>query len=78
VDCCIRKARTAGEFNAHKWTLVKQEINLVHYWTKLPVQMSARSKARAVFDRSNTGIVGSNPARCMDVCSHFSVLCCSV
>jgi hypothetical protein len=30
--------------------------------------MAARSKARIVFDRSNTGIVDSNPARGMDVC----------
>jgi hypothetical protein len=40
--------------------------------------MAARSKARTDFYRSNTGIVGSNPARGMDVCSHFSVLCCPV
>jgi hypothetical protein len=27
---------------------------------------------------SNTGIVGSNPARAMDVCPHSSVPCCPV
>jgi hypothetical protein len=37
--------------------------------------MAARSKARVVFDRSNTRIVGSNPARGMAVCPRFSVLC---
>jgi hypothetical protein len=37
--------------------------------------MAARSKARTVFGRSNTGIVGSNPAWGMDVCPPFSVLC---
>jgi hypothetical protein len=32
-----------------------------------------RSKARTVFGRSNTGIVGSNPTRGMDVCPRFCV-----
>jgi hypothetical protein len=40
--------------------------------------MAARSKARTVFNRSNTGIVGSNPARGMYMCPRFSVLCCPV
>jgi hypothetical protein len=40
--------------------------------------MAVRSKARNVFDRSNTGIAGSNPNRGMDVCPRFSVLCCFV
>jgi len=34
----------------------------------LIVPMATRSKARMVFDRLDTGIVGSNPARGMDVC----------
>jgi len=40
--------------------------------------MAALSKARTAFDRSNTGIVGSNPARGIDVCLRFSVLFCPV
>jgi hypothetical protein len=32
-----------------------------------PVTVAARSKARNVFGSSNTGIVGSNPSRGMDV-----------
>jgi hypothetical protein len=43
-----------------------------------PVPMAARSKVRTIFDRSKTGIVGSNPAQGMDVCLRFSVLCCPV
>jgi hypothetical protein len=35
--------------------------------------MVARTEARTVFGRSNTGIVGSNPTRGMDVCPWFSV-----
>jgi hypothetical protein len=50
-------------------------IVLVVSW---PVPMAARPKARTVFDRSNTGIVGSNPDRGIDVCPRFSVLCCPV
>jgi hypothetical protein len=44
----------------------------------LAVSVAAPSKARTVFDRSNSGIVCSNPAPGMDVCPRFSVLCCSV
>jgi hypothetical protein len=33
-----------------------------------PITVSERSKARNVFARSNTGMVGSNPTLCMDVC----------
>jgi hypothetical protein len=43
-----------------------------------PVPGASRSKARTVFDRLNTGIVGSNPARGMEICPRFSVLCCPV
>jgi len=43
-----------------------------------PVPVAARSKARTVFNRSNSGIVVSNPARAMDVCPCLRVLCCSV
>jgi hypothetical protein len=32
-----------------------------------PITVAARSKARNVFARSSTGIVGSNPTRGMDV-----------
>jgi hypothetical protein len=43
-----------------------------------PVPVVARSEARTVFDRSKTGIVGSNPAGGMGVCPRFSVLYCPV
>jgi len=38
--------------------------------------MAVQSKTRTVLDRSNTGIMGSNLSRGMDVCPRFSVLCC--
>jgi hypothetical protein len=37
--------------------------------------VTALSKAWTVFARSNTGVVGSNPTRVMDVCV-YSVLSC--
>jgi hypothetical protein len=37
--------------------------------------MAARSKARNVFARSNTGIVGLNPIRGMDVCQGIFCVC---
>jgi hypothetical protein len=40
-----------------------------------PVTLAARSKARNVFARLNTGIVGSNPARGMDVCLPLFCVC---
>jgi hypothetical protein len=43
-----------------------------------PVSMAARTKAITVFGRSNIGNAASNPARGMDVCLFFSVLCCPV
>jgi hypothetical protein len=46
--------------------------------TDRPVPVASRSKPSTVFDRSNTEIAGSNPTRGMDVCPHFSVLCCPV
>jgi hypothetical protein len=43
-----------------------------------PITVAARSKAWTVFVRSNTGIMGSNPTRVMDVCVRllFFVLLC--
>jgi hypothetical protein len=40
-----------------------------------PITVSARSKARNAFARSNTGFMGQNPTRGMDVC--MSVLSCA-
>jgi hypothetical protein len=42
------------------------------------VSVVARSKACTVFDHSNSGLMGLNPAPGMNVCLHFSVLCCPV
>jgi hypothetical protein len=42
------------------------------------VSMAERSEAGTVYDHSNIGITGSNPASGMDVCPHVSVLCCPV
>jgi len=52
--------------------------NKAIYCIMKPVPMAAQCKARTVFDRPNIGIAGSNPARGMDICQRFSVLCCPV
>jgi hypothetical protein len=38
-----------------------------------PITVAAQSKAWPVFNRSNTGIVGSYPTRGMDVCAFLCV-----
>jgi hypothetical protein len=43
-----------------------------------PVSIAERSEASTVFGRSNVEIAGSNPARGMDMCLRFYVLCCPV
>jgi len=35
--------------------------------------MATQSETRTAFGYSNTGIMGLNPTRGMDVCPHFSV-----
>jgi len=44
----------------------------------MQVPVTTQSKPRTVFDHSNTGIMGLNSARGLDVCPRFSVLCCPV
>jgi hypothetical protein len=44
-------------------------------YVNLPITMAARSKARNVFARSNTGVVGSNPIQGMDVCVRLFCIC---
>jgi hypothetical protein len=56
-------------------TVVRTESLYGPLSTKVPVPVAVRSKAHMVFDGSKIGIVGSNLARGMDVCSRFSILC---
>jgi hypothetical protein len=42
------------------------------------VSIAERYETSTVFGRSDVEIAGSNPARGMDVCLRFSVLCCPV
>jgi hypothetical protein len=53
-------------------TALQIRHNYLHTCKAMPIAVAARSKARTVFARSNTAIVGSNPAEArMFVC----VLC---
>jgi hypothetical protein len=45
------------------------------YMIYLPITVVARSKAWTVLARLNTGIVGSNPTRGMDVCVRLFCVC---
>jgi hypothetical protein len=52
--------------------------NFRRYMNVKPITVVARSKARTIFARSNTGIVCSNPPRDMDICVRLFCLCCSM
>jgi len=63
-------AMVTGTHTARKKVTV---VSLVVYlWKWVPV--AARSKARNIFDHSNTGIAGSDPARGMDMSAFFCVV----
>jgi hypothetical protein len=55
------------------------QLNLVLYFTLVPVTLAVRSKACTVFAGSESGIVGSNPTQtwmCVCVCACvFMCLC---
>jgi hypothetical protein len=53
----------------------KKTSNPEYYIPSSPIKVAARSKARNVFARSNTAIMGSNLTRDMYVCLR---LCCPV
>jgi hypothetical protein len=40
-----------------------------------PITVVARSKARTIFARAKTGILGSNPTRGIDVCVRLFCVC---
>jgi hypothetical protein len=64
----------------YKLVLVRNYLSMFQNLTvwNQPVSVAERSKACTVYDRLNIEITGSNPTRGMDVCLHFSVLCCPV
>jgi hypothetical protein len=49
--------------------------NIEFYYYQQPITMATRSKAWTVFNRSNTGIVDSNPTRGIDVCARLFCVC---
>jgi hypothetical protein len=53
---------------------------LILFGDQLPITVATRSKTRTVFAHSDTGIMGSNPTRGMDVCiySVFVLSCVQV
>jgi hypothetical protein len=61
--CCAETARNKISFR-----------NFMFNIKSMPVPMSAQSKPRTAFNRPNTGIVGSNPARGMGVSTFLCVV----
>jgi hypothetical protein len=50
-------------------------FNVQYQATEMPITVASRYKAWTIFARSCIGIVGSNPARGMDVCLHLICVC---
>jgi hypothetical protein len=50
-------------------------MNLISVAPLLLITVAARSKARNVFACLNTGVMGSNPTRGMDVCEYIFCVC---
>jgi hypothetical protein len=59
-------------------THTKNKYNYSSAYLIWPISIAERSEASTVFGRSNVEIASLNPARGMDVCLRFSVLCCPV
>jgi hypothetical protein len=55
VKSCVFKMSPYGEFSSHS------EL-------QMPISVATRSQEWTIFSRSNTGFMGSNPTRGMDVC----------
>jgi hypothetical protein len=58
----------------YEWIFLKSIWNWNHNF--LPIPVAARSQTRVNLDRSNAGVVGSNPGWGMAIYPCFSVLCC--
>jgi hypothetical protein len=68
-----------SEYNTNNsYKVVTPSVGVINNDDDDDDNMAGRSKARTVFDRLNTTVLGSNPARGMYVCPRFSVLCCPV
>jgi hypothetical protein len=61
-----------------KWLRRNVALLLYSLVFKLPITVAELSKAWTVFDRSNTGVLGSNPTWGMNVCVSLFCLCCLV
>jgi hypothetical protein len=65
-----------------KWIQMSQDRNQWWALLNMAINLFAGHSGRAVWGvglgRLVAGIVGSNPAQCMDVCPRLSMLCCPV
>jgi hypothetical protein len=73
---CFRIERHAFiETNKCKRTCYENKIFKYLIFVNMLITVAARSKAWTVFARSNTGVMGSNPTRNMDVCVRLFYVC---
>jgi hypothetical protein len=72
-ECANRMTETRWLFNIY-WRIfvfsvpVRFYTRILSYKVLVPVPVAARSNARTILDRSNTGFVDSNSVRDMDAC----------
>jgi hypothetical protein len=67
-------SKSAAQINVK--TFARRGVCIIQLHCEVtPITVAARSKAWTVFARSNTGIVGSNPTRGMDVCVRLFCVC---
>jgi hypothetical protein len=76
--------RLYNKCNTNIYIAPKRDLNKYEMWhlnimwglvAYPPITVAARPKAWTVFASSNTGIVGSNPIRDMDVCVRLCCVC---
>jgi hypothetical protein len=51
---------------------------IIQVYVRMAGPSGREVRGKYYFGLSNSGIMGSNPTRGMDVCPRFSVLCCPV
>jgi hypothetical protein len=69
--------QTILEWNGARKENLFPYISFLHHKRTWPITVVARSREWTIFDRFNTGIVGSNRIQGMDVCVRlFCVLSC--
>jgi hypothetical protein len=73
LRCCVVVAYATLPYLANEAVAAIYLYNREHI--HVPIAVAARFRACTVFDRSNTGIVGSNPTKGVDACVRLFCVC---